>query len=360
MSLSAGTPLGPYEIIGLLGAGGMGEVYRASDTRLKRDVALKVIADSFAHDKALIARFQREAELLATLTHQHIAAVYGLEEIDGGRALVMELAEGETLAERLTRGALPLDEALPIARQIADALEYAHDHGILHRDLKPANIKVGGDGHVKILDFGLAKAMNAPGSGAASNLESPTITSPAFTQAGMIIGTAAYMSPEQARGRTVDRRTDIWAFGCVLLEMLTGRRTFDGDTVTDTLAAVLTRDVSLDQLPSNTPSTIRQLLERTLTRDSRLRLQSIGEARIAIDQSIANPGTPAPNTPQARQAGRLLPWAVTAAALIAVAVVGWSTNPIPTSSAADQVRFSDRVSAGPASGSRHPSGVIAG
>ena len=339
MSLSAGTPLGPYEIVGLLGAGGMGEVYRASDTRLKRDVALKVIADSFAHDKALIARFQREAELLATLTHQHIAAVYGLEEIDGGRALVMELAEGETLAQRLARGALPLDEALPIARQIADALEYAHDHGILHRDLKPANIKVGSDGHVKILDFGLAKAMNAPGSGAASNLESPTITSPAFTQAGMIIGTAAYMSPEQARGRNVDRRTDIWAFGCVLLEMLTGSRTFDGETVTDTLAAVLTSDVSLDQLPANTPSTIRHLLERTLTRDSRLRLQSIGEARIAIERAIANPTTSTPDARQPRQASRLLPWTVTAAALIAVAVIGWSARSIPTTSAANQVTF---------------------
>jgi Tol biopolymer transport system component len=323
MSLPPGTRLGSYEIVAAIGAGGMGVVYRAHDAKLKRDVALKVISDALAHDHTLIARFQREAELLATLTHQHIAAVYGLEDIEGGRALVMELADGETLADRLMRGALAIDDVLSIARQLADAIEYAHEHGILHRDLKPANIKIGGDGAVKILDFGLAKALNAPGAGT-SNIDSPTITSPAFTQAGIIIGTAAYMAPEQARGRAVDRRADIWAFGCVLYEMLTGLRTFDGETVTDTLAAVLTKEISLARLPVGTPPQIEQLLQRALTRDPRLRLQSMGEARIIIDQAIANP-VPAKSA-GARPRAALMPWTIAAAAVLAAAVMGWSSR----------------------------------
>ena len=248
MALSAGTRLGPYAIVAPLGAGGMGEVYRARDTKLERDVAIKILPELLAVDPERIARFEREAKTLAALNHPHIAAIYGLEESQGGRALVMELVEGLTLAEHLTarplsgpRG-LPLDEALPIARQIADALEAAHDQGIIHRDLKPANIKVRPDGTVKVLDFGLAKAMDPTGASTANVTMSPTLSMHA-TQAGIILGTAAYMSPEQARGKAADTRADIWAFGIVLFEMLTGRRPFDGDDVSITLASVLTSDV---------------------------------------------------------------------------------------------------------------------
>ena len=228
MPLSAGTRLGPYEILSALGAGGMGEVYRARDTKLNRAVAIKILPEAFAADPERIARFQREAKILASLNHPNIAHIHGLEESNGVRALVMELVEGEDLAQRIARGAIPVDEALPIAKQIADALEAAHEQGIIHRDLKPANIKVRPDGTVKVLDFGLAKAMEPTGVAAPSVSQSPTITTPAMTQAGMILGTAAYMSPEQARGKPVDKRADIWAFGCVLYEMLTGQRAFDG------------------------------------------------------------------------------------------------------------------------------------
>ena len=220
-----------YEILGLLGSGGMGEVYRARDTKLHRDVALKVLPDSFAQDPDRIARFSREARVLASLNHPHIAQIHGLEESDGVRALVMELVEGPTLADRLAQGPVPIDEALPIARQIADALETAHEQGIIHRDLKPANIKVREDGTVKVLDFGLAKALEPIPAAGAEMTASPTMTSPAMTGMGVILGTAAYMSPEQTRGKPLDKRTDIWAFGCVLYEMLAGRRAFGGDTV---------------------------------------------------------------------------------------------------------------------------------
>ena len=222
--LTPGTRLGAYEVTAQIGAGGMGEVYRAHDTKLGRDVALKVLPEAFAADADRVARFQREAKTLAALNHPHIAQIYGLEDIGaGGRALVMELVEGDDLSQRIARGPMPLDEALPIAKQIADALEAAHEQGIIHRDLKPANIKVRPDGTVKVLDFGLAKAMEPTGVASPSVSQSPTIPTPAMTQAGMILGTAAYMSPEQARGKPVDKRTDIWAFGCVLYEMLTGR-----------------------------------------------------------------------------------------------------------------------------------------
>src|ERR1700704_2094971 len=227
MPLSAGARLGPYEILSAIGAGGMGEVYRARDTKLNRDVALKILPDAFASDPDRLARFTREAQTLAALNHPHIAHIHGLEEAGGVRALVMELVEGEDLAERIARGPMPLDEALPIARQIADALEAAHEQGIIHRDLKPANIKVRPDGTVKVLDFGLAKALEATGAMSSSASMSPTITTPAMTQAGMILGTAAYMAPEQAKGREADKRSDIWAFGCVLYEMLTGKRVFE-------------------------------------------------------------------------------------------------------------------------------------
>src|SRR5476651_1273945 len=239
MSLAHGTRLGPYEIGSAIGAGGMGEVYRATDSNLKRSVAIKVLPASVAGDADRLARFQREAEVLAALNHPNIAAIYGLEKTPDFTALVMELVEGEDLSQRIARGAIPIDEALPIAKQIAEALEAAHEQGIIHRDLKPANIKVRSDGTVKVLDFGLAKAMEPAAGSSPSMSMSPTITTPAMTQAGMILGTAAYMSPEQAKGRGADKRSDVWAFGCVFFEMLTGKRAFEGEDVTDTIAAVV-------------------------------------------------------------------------------------------------------------------------
>src|SRR5262245_32684556 len=248
MAMTVGTRLGLYEIGGQLGAGGMGEVYRARDTRLQRDVAIKILPETFAGDPERLARFEREAQVLAALNHPNIAQIYGIEESGSVRALVIELVEGETLADRIARGAIPLDEALPLARQIATALEVAHDQGIVHRDLKPANVKVTPAGVVKVLDFGLAKLNdpNSPNDPSRPNAfsMSPTSSSPVMaTGAGVLLGTAAYMSPEQARGKPVDRRTDVWSFGCVLFEMLTGHRTFDvGETVSDAVASILTRD----------------------------------------------------------------------------------------------------------------------
>jgi eukaryotic-like serine/threonine-protein kinase len=233
VALSAGTRLGPYEITAQIGVGGMGEVYRATDKNLKRAVAIKVLPASVASDAERLARFQREAEVLAALNHPNIAAIYGLERSDATTALVMELVEGPTLADRIEQGAVPIDEALPIAKQIADALEAAHEQGIIHRDLKPANIKVRPDGTVKVLDFGLAKALEPTGSSSPNVTQSRTITTPAMTHASMILGTAAYMSPEQAKGRPADKRSDVWAFGCVLYEMLTGTGLFHGETVSD-------------------------------------------------------------------------------------------------------------------------------
>src|SRR5438045_912736 len=250
MTLSPGTRLGPYEVLSAIGVGGMGEVYRARDTRLSRDVALKTLPSLFAADPDRLSRFQREAQVLASLNHPHIAAIYGLEEVNPN-ALVMELVDGPTLAERIAQGPIPIEEALPIARQIAEALEYAHESGIIHRDLKPANIKLTPDGEVKVLDFGLAKAMNEDAkSNAMSN--SPTL-SLAATQAGIILGTAAYMSPEQAKGKAVDRRADIWAFGVVLYEMLSGKQAFVGETVSDTIAGVLRSEPEWNALPAEIP-----------------------------------------------------------------------------------------------------------
>ena len=288
MSLAPGSRIGVYEILGPLGAGGMGEVYKARDSRLDRLVAIKLLPDEFARDPERLARFEREAKTLATLNHPHIAQIYGFEEMG---ALVMELVEGEDLSVRLARGPLPLDEALPMARQMAEALEAAHEAGIVHRDLKPANIKVGTDGSVKVLDFGLAKALDRgsgigdQGSGGAA--KSPTMMSPALTMGGVILGTAAYMSPEQARGRAVDKRADIWAFGVVLHEMLTGTALFAGESITDTLAAVLTRPIELSLLPSAVPTPIRKLIGRCLERDPKRRLRDIGEARLAIEEVLA-------------------------------------------------------------------------
>src|SRR5258706_7049882 len=289
MSLVTGAHVGPYEITGLLGAGGMGEVYRATDTTLGRQVAIKVLPEAFAQDAERLARFEREAKTLASLNHPHIAQIYGLEKSSGVRALVMELVEGEDLAERIARRPIPLDEALPIARQIAEALEAAHEQGIIHRDLKPANIKVRADGVVKVLDFGLAKALDPLSSSSAAALaNSPTITSPAaMTAAGIILGTAAYMSPEQARGKVVDKRTDLWAFGCVLYEMLAGLRPFGGDDVTDTIAAVVRAEPDWSKLRADTPTAIRRLLRRCLEKDRMRRLPDAADARLEIDEALS-------------------------------------------------------------------------
>ena len=321
MPLSAGTRLGPYQIVSALGAGGMGEVYQAKDTRLKRDVALKVLPDTFAQDAGRLARFQREAELLATLNHPNIAGIYGLEESNGVRALVLELVEGPTLADRIAKGPIPLDEALPVARQIADALEAAHEKGVIHRDLKPANIKLRPDGTVKVLDFGLAKAV--VGDTTSRDLsQSPTLTVNG-TRDGIILGTAAYMSPEQARGKPVDKRTDVWAFGCVLYEMLIGRAAFGGDTISDTIASILGREPewSALQLRPN----LRRLLQRCLEKDPRRRLHDIADARIEIEDIISGAaGTPADETvASARPQRVLLRWSIPVVALVAVGALGW-------------------------------------
>jgi serine/threonine protein kinase/dipeptidyl aminopeptidase/acylaminoacyl peptidase len=288
MSIAPGVRLGPYEILAAIGAGGMGEVYRARDTSLSRDVALKILPEVFAHDPDRIARLRREAQLLASLNHPNVGAIYGLDESRGIPVLVLELVEGPTLADRLTRGPIPCDEGLPIARQIADALEAAHERGVVHRDLKPANIKLRSDGTVKVLDFGLAKARDA--AAAASDVSlSPTLTSPAMTQMGIVLGTAPYMSPEQACGKTVDKSSDIWAFGCVLFEMLTGKRAFDGGAVTEIIAAVVRAEPEWSCLPTETPDSIRRLLRRCLEKDRKRRLADIRDARLEIDDSQQGP-----------------------------------------------------------------------
>jgi serine/threonine-protein kinase len=288
MPLSADTRLGPYQILSALGAGGMGEVYRARDTKLDRAVAIKILPDAFAADTERIARFEREAKTLASLNHPNIAHIHGFEESNGVRALVMELVEGDDLAQRIARGAIPLDEARHIAKQMADALEAAHEQGIIHRDLKPANIKVRRDGTVKVLDFGLAKAMepavaHGASAGQADPSLAPTITTPAMTQSGMILGTAAYMSPEQACGKPVDRRADIWAFGCVLYEMLTGQRAFDGQGVSETLARVVEREPDWTRLPATLSPALRTYLTRCLHKDPKQRVQAIGDVRLALE-----------------------------------------------------------------------------
>ena len=290
MALTPGARLGPYEVASQIGAGGMGVVYKAADTNLKRAVALKVLPASVAADADRLARFQREAEVLAALNHPNIAAIYGLERSGDTTALVMELVEGKDLSQRIARGAVPIDEALPIAKQIAEALEAAHDAGIIHRDLKPANIKIREDGTVKVLDFGLAKALDGTsgagrtgGAGGNELANSPTITSPAMTQAGMILGTAAYMSPEQARGKPVDTRADIWAFGCVLYEMLTGTRAFDGEGVSETLARVIEREPDWARLPATLSPTLRTYLRRCLQKDPRQRVRAIGDVRLVLE-----------------------------------------------------------------------------
>jgi serine/threonine-protein kinase len=284
MSLSPGSRIGAYEIAGLLGAGGMGEVYRARDTRLDRDVAIKILPSTFASDPERLLRFEREAKTLASLNHPNIASIYGVEGVDDANALVLELVDGPTLADLIAKGPLPLDDALSIARQIADALEAAHERDVIHRDLKPANVKVRRDGTVKVLDFGLAKILEDGTMASSSH-----ITTPAMTEAGMILGTAAYMSPEQSRGDVVDRRSDVWAFGCVFYEMLTGRRAFEGEDLSDTLVAVRKADPVWSALPPPTPDPIRRLLRRCLAKDRKARLADIGSARLDIDEALASP-----------------------------------------------------------------------
>jgi eukaryotic-like serine/threonine-protein kinase len=292
MALALGTRLGPYEISTQIGAGGMGEVYRAMDINLGRDVAIKVLPDAFAHDPERLARFEREAKTLASLNHPNIAIIHGLEKAESVLALVMELVHGPTLADRVAQGPIAIAEALPIAWQIAEAVEAAHEQGIIHRDLKPANVKVREDGTVKVLDFGLAKILEPVGTTPTLS-QSSTITTPAMTQVGVMLGTAAYMSPEQARGQSVDKRTDIWAFGCVMFELLTGRRAFGGDTIADTLAGVVGgAEPNWSALPSATPDSIVRLLRRCLEKDRRRRLADIADARSDLEEAQARPASP--------------------------------------------------------------------
>ncbi len=282
MTLSSGTKLSHYEILEPIGAGGMGEVYRARDTKLGREVAIKVLPEAFAQDKGRLARFEREARLLASLNHPNIATLYGLEESNGQKFLVMEMVEGETLAERIAHGAIPVDEALLLFHQIADGLEAAHEKGVIHRDLKPANIKITPEGKPKVLDFGLAKVYRERPSDS-NQSESPTFTR--GTATGVILGTAPYMSPEQARGTSVDKRADVWAFGCCLYEALTGRPAFRGDTMSDTIAAILKNEPDWDALPSSMPGSMKRLLRRCFQKKPEQRLRDIGDARLEIEDA---------------------------------------------------------------------------
>ena len=295
MPLTVGSRLGHYEVTALIGEGGMGQVYQATDTKLNRQVALKILPEVFATDPDRLARFQREAQVLASLNHPNIAAIHGLEESEGTRALVLELVEGSTLADRIAKGAIPVDEALPIAKQIAEALEAAHEAGVIHRDLKPANIKVRDDGTVKVLDFGLAKALDATPGGDPS--ESPTLTA-AATQMGVIMGTAAYMSPEQARGKTVDKRADIWAFGAVLYEMLTGQRAFAGTDVTDTLAAVVRAEPEWHLLPDAMGPSLRVFMQRCLEKDAKHRVGDVHDVRLALEGAFESTAPLSGTVPQ--------------------------------------------------------------
>jgi eukaryotic-like serine/threonine-protein kinase len=353
MALVAGTRFGPYEILSAIGAGGMGEVYRARDTRLKRDVALKILPESFAADAERLARFQREAEVLASLNHPNIAQIYGIEESNGTRALVMELVEGETLADRISRGPIPIDEALPIAKQIAEALEAAHEQGIIHRDLKPANIKVRPDGAVKVLDFGLAKlnepnvatALDTANSSNALSM-SPTLTSPALiTGVGVLLGTAPYMAPERVKGMDGDARGDIWAFGCVLYEMVSGKCAFCGADIADTLAAILRSNPDWDAIPGGDGSQLCRTLKRCLEKDRRRRFAHIADVRLELDDPI-HMGSPATVAAPSRFAMpvRIVAATLVLAVAIATAIIGQRSR---RTVAADQiVRLEAALSAG--------------
>ncbi len=318
-----GSSFSHYKVTSKLGEGGMGEVWRAEDTKLGRDVALKVLPDVFAQDPERLARFEREARVLASLSHPNIAGIHGLEEIDGKRFLVMEMVEGPTLAEHIQQGPMPIEEVVRFSKQIADAVEAAHEKGVIHRDLKPANVNITPEGTVKVLDFGLAKALTGdPMSGEGSNQDlslSPTMTQ-AMTGMGVLLGTAGYMSPEQARGKPVDRRADIWAFGCIMYEMLTGQRLFTGETATDVIGAVVHKEPDLDELSTRVPVRIRRLLERCLQKDANRRLQSIGDARIALQEWIENPEDEPVEAASGRPAWLL--WAAAATAGVIGLVLG--------------------------------------
>ncbi len=343
--------IGHYRIAEKIGQGGMGEVYRATDTKLKRDVALKLLPDAFAQDQDRMARFSREAQLLASLNHPNIAAIHGIEEAEGKRALVMELVEGETLAERLQRGPMSLEETIAVAKQIAEALEDAHERGIIHRDLKPANAKITPTGAVKLLDFGLAKALedDAPASSSPNLSQSPTFSA-AATNAGVILGTAAYMSPEQARGQKADRRSDIWSFGALVLEMLTGKMAFSGDTVSDVLANVLAREPEWEALPETTPPSVRRLLRRCLQKNVKKRLQAIGDARLLLEEYLEDPHTSEalalPVLPREPVWRRALPWAVAGVSILALAVSVLWFSPAPAASDLP-IRFDTLLSSEP-------------
>jgi hypothetical protein len=344
LALTPGTRLGVYQVSAQIGEGGMGQVYRARDTKLDRDVAIKILPEAFAHDADRLARFQREAKTLASLNHPHIAGIYGLEECGGTTALVMELVEGDDLSQRIARGAIPLEEALPIAKQIAEALEAAHEQGIIHRDLKPANIKVRADGTVKVLDFGLARATELMSAMSASASMSPTITTPAMTQAGVILGTAAYMSPEQASGRPVDKRADIWSFGVVFFEMLSGQRVFGGESIAHTLADVLRAPIDVGRLPTETPRVVRTVVTRCLDRDAKTRLRDIGEARVTIGEYLANlASNEVPHG--ARPVRQWVAWAA-AVVLVVLAIVGWLRPRPQASSPAPELAFTIKPAAG--------------
>ncbi len=334
MPLRPGTRFSHYEVLAPLGAGGMGEVFRARDTKLGRDVAIKTLPEVFMADPERLARFEREARVLASLNHPHIGAIYGVEEVDGVRGLVLELIEGDTLAERLATSQVPVAEALALARQVAEALDAAHDRGIIHRDLKPANIKLTPAGTVKVLDFGLAKAI----AGADADVDlsaSPTVTGHG-TREGVILGTAAYMSPEQARGRPLDKRTDIWSFGCVLYELLTGRRAFKGDNLSDTIGAILRDPPEWRALPSDTPALVRRLLRRCLEKDPARRLRDIGDASLEIAEALATPALETADAAgQAAAAPRVMGWArwtagVVLAAVVTGVAVWWVVRPAVT------------------------------
>ena len=330
MALDVGSRLGHYDVTALIGEGGMGQVYQATDTKLNRQVALKILPEAFATDPDRLARFQREAQVLASLNHPGIAAIYGIEEAEDTRALVLELVEGPTLADRISKGAIPLDEALPIAKQIAEALEAAHEAGVIHRDLKPANIKVREDGTVKVLDFGLAKALDTTAQGDPS--QSPTLTA-AATQMGVIMGTAAYMSPEQASGKPVDKRADVWAFGAVLYEMLTGRRPFTSDDVSKTLAHVIATAPDWGQLPGGLPPVLAAFLQGCLEKDPRERVRDIGDVRLAMKGAFETTVS-APSVPVAALSLQLwqrpIPAAIVALAIAAIAGLAvWTLKPLP-------------------------------
>jgi serine/threonine protein kinase/Tol biopolymer transport system component len=325
----AGSRLGPYEVLSLLGSGGMGEVWKARDTTLDRDVALKILPEAFALDADRLPRFKREAQVLASLNHPHIGAIYGFEESGGTYALVLELVDGPTLADRIARGAIPVEEALSLGQTIAGALETAHERGIVHRDLKPANIKVRPDGTVKVLDFGLAKSLE-PAAAGAGLTASPTLMSPAVTGRGVILGTAAYMSPEQAKGLPADKRSDIWSFGCVLFEMLAGRRPFKGDTVSEALAAVLKDEPSWDELPSGLSPIVQRLLRRCLAKEPRQRLPDIGVARLDLDEALQSPAGNVSTSARAphRRRHSAAAWVIAAVLLLATVglAVGWARS----------------------------------